>query len=63
MSDRRLTEPTEDERRNGWTAERLSAHLRQSAEEEERMLSRRMAGHKRQRTAVKDWNPQGRGDR
>jgi len=57
MGERSLTEPTEDERRNGWTAESLTAFLRRSAEEEERMLTAKMSRRRRQRTAVGNWDP------
>ncbi len=50
-----LIEPSEDEKRNGWTAETLTAHIKQSQAEEERMLA---DTHRRRRaTAINDWNP------
>lgn len=52
-----LVAPTEDERRNGWTAESLTEYLQHSAAEEDRMLFDHLSHRRRQRTAVKEWNP------
>lgn len=52
-----LVEPNDDERRNGWTAESLTAYLRERAMEEGREYEAYLNRPRRQRTAVKDWNP------
>ena len=49
-----LIEPSEDEKRNGWTVETLTAHIKQSQAEEERMLA---VPRRRRATAINAWNP------
>lgn len=50
-----LIEPSEGEKRNGWTAETLTVHIKQSRAEEERMLA--APRRHRRATAISAWNP------